>query len=249
MRNTKPPLYYNLITMATSLNKAIENLYAAFESYSANAVDIKVNSCDCCVNDQEIRDITIKPLRELTEDNLGHLSRSAISTFGSVDHYKHFLPRILDLMTQPGSDLLGDFTCFEKLNYGEWETWPEAEQKAIHDYFEAFWETIIHHPKATTDQINETLFILLYYDFNERVFIEWGKSNSLLSTLIIVNNVLNGWCRDINNHIDDLKNWLYSDEVLNKLERAFFVSEDLEIANRISIVYTILEKKQRITFK
>jgi len=218
--------------MKTPLDLIIENLYSVFEPYTANPTELRAYSCDCCVNDEEIREITTKPLKELTKDDLGHFSRSAISTFGGISHYKHFLPRILDLMTKSDSSMLGDFTCYEKLNYGEWETWSRAEQKAIEDYFETFWKTVIHNPNASTDQIKEALFILLFYHFNENVFIEWENSKTPVSSLVIVDNILNGWyCGEIKKYEDVLKNWLYSDPVLQKLETSFFTTNNAELAN------------------
>ena len=235
--------------MRTSLKVAIENLYTTFESYSANPTELRAHSCSCCVNNQEIREITNKPLKELSETVLSYYSRIAICNFGNIGHYKYFLPRLFELMSKPKSELLEDFTCFEKLNYCEWETWPRSEQSAIEGYFEALWKTVIHDPNATSYQINETLNILLYYHFNEHVFIEWENSTTSASTLSIVDNVLGGWyTRNAKSYADALIDWLYSDAVLQKLETAFFAVRDVEIANRISITYTILERKQEIIF-
>ena len=235
--------------MKSELTLAIEHLYEVFSSYTANPTELRAYSCDCCVDDDEIREVTTKPLKELTEDALGHISRSAISTFGNVDHYKHFLPRILDVMSEPNSEILGDFTCFEKLNYGEWETWPDLEQRAIEHYFDVLWKTVIQDTNTNTYQIQAVFEVVLLYQNKEMIFNAWEHSNSLSSTLFIVDSVLNGWqYENIKNHKNTVTNWLYSEAVLHKLERSFYNTKDPEIASRISITYTILEKKHPISF-
>jgi hypothetical protein len=81
------------------------------------------------------------------------------------------------------------------------------------------------------------------------IFNAWEHSNSLSSTLFIVDSVLNGWqYENIKNHKNTVTNWLYSEAVLHKLERSFYNTKDPEIASRISITYTILEKKHPISF-
>ncbi len=235
--------------MNTKLTLAIENLYQVFSNYAANPTDLRMSSCDCCVDDDEIREITIKPLRNLTEKELGHISRSAISTFGTVDHYKHFLPRIFELMSKPNSDFADSFTCYEKLNYGEWETWPDEEQRAIEHYFDVLWETVIQDTTSNRYQIQDVFDIVMLYQSKEIIFNTWEQTDTLPSTLFIVDSILSGWnCINNKRHLETITNWLYSTVVLQKLEHAFFKAEDPEIANRISITYTILEKKQPIYF-
>lgn len=235
--------------MNTKLTLVIEHLYQVFSRYTANPTDLRMNSCDCCVDDDEIREVTIKPLRDLTEKELGHISRSAISTFGTVDHYKHFLPRIFELMSQPNSNLTDSFTCFEKLNYGEWETWPDEEQRAIEHYFDVLWKTVIQDATTNAFQIQSAFDIMMLYRPKEIIFTTWEQTDTLPSTLFIVDSILSGWyCMNNKRHLEIITNWLYSKAVLQKLERAFFRTKNPEIANRISITYTILEKKQSIYF-
>jgi hypothetical protein len=235
--------------MKTELTLAIDHLYDVFSSYTANPTDLRACSCDCCVDDDEIREVTIKSLKELTEEALGHIARSAISTFGNVNHYKHFLPRIFDVMSKPNSDILGDFTCFEKLNYGEWETWPDIEQRAIEHYFDILWKTTIQDTNTNTYQIQCVFEVVLLYQNKEMIFNAWEHSNSLSSTMFIVDSILNGWqCINIKRHKELITKWLYSKAVLQKLECAFFKITDPEIVSKISITYTILEKKYPIYF-
>lgn len=235
--------------MKKELNMAIKNLYSVFEKYYLDATKLRGNSCLCCVTDEEIKEIIVKPLKQLSEDELGHFSRSAISTFGTIEDYKHFLPRILELMQYPKSEFLFDFTCFEKLNYSEWETWSIEEQNAIKDYFVTLWYTIINDESTTDYQIEGVLDIILKYGCLDIALSEWSNSETFKSTLFIVEGVLNGFnFKLIDEEYNKISEWLSSEMVLSKVEDVFFKTEDTALANRIAIAHTILENKYNIIF-
>ncbi|PKV48094.1 hypothetical protein ATE84_0082 [Aquimarina sp. MAR_2010_214] len=235
--------------MKTRLDKAIDNLYNVFSKYHLDVIKLRDHSCPCCVTDEEIREIVMKPLKQLSENELGHFSRSAISTFGTIEDYKHFLPRILELMQYPKSDFLFDFTYFEKLNYSEWETWPIEEQNAIEDYFTVLWYSIINDKNTTDYQIDGVLDIILKYGYLDMALSEWSKSETLKSTLFIVEGVLNGFNFKLSDKkYNKVSEWLSSEIVLSKVEDIFFKTENAALANRIVIAHTILENKYTITF-
>jgi hypothetical protein len=59
-----------------------------------------------------------------------------MTTWGDVNHFKHFLPRVFELVWELGVDLS---TIFGKLEYASWRTWPVAEQAAVRQFLRAFW--------------------------------------------------------------------------------------------------------------
>ncbi|GAA4278672.1 hypothetical protein [Aquimarina mytili] len=235
--------------MKTKLKISIDNLYTVFKKYCVDSTKLRASSCPCCVTDEEIKEIVGKPLERLSEEELGHFSRSAISTFGTIEDYKHFLPRILECMQYPNTDLLFDFTCFEKLNYAEWETWPFEEQKAIESYFETLWCTVINDENTTGDQVEGVMSIILKYGYLDRALLEWSKSNTSKSTFCIIEGILNGFNFEVNdNDYDIMFKWLTSHTIKSKIEDMYFKTNDKELANKIAIVYTILENKWEVTF-
>ncbi|PKV51360.1 hypothetical protein ATE84_3444 [Aquimarina sp. MAR_2010_214] len=235
--------------MKTKLYTAVEKLYKIFEKYHLDATKLRAYSCPCCVTDEEIREIVVKPLKQLSEDELRYFSRSAITTFGTVEDYKHFLPRILELMYYSKSDFLLDFTCYEKLNYSEWETWSIEEQSAIEDYFLTLWYTIIHNESASDYQIESVINIILKYGDLDKVLIEWSKSKTLKAILFIIEGVLDGFNFKLSDReYDTITEWLSSETMLSKIENMFFKTKDSVVANRIAIAHTILENKYSLTF-
>ena len=117
------------------LAAAIENLYMVFSAYPLSEV---IHGCPCCVHDEDHQNLRSAPLRELTLPALRRYSEKAMTTWGDVDDFRHFLPRLLELV--PENPLLFvEEILFGKLNYGKWWTWSESEQKAIDRYLQALW--------------------------------------------------------------------------------------------------------------
>ena len=60
-----------------------------------------------------------KQLRELEDEDLARYAFKAMTTWGDVNDYKHYLPRIFELSAK--RELLVDtFVTLGKLEYGKW---------------------------------------------------------------------------------------------------------------------------------
>lgn len=98
--------------------------------------------------------LTSAPLRELTAEQIGGYAGWAITTVGGVDHYRHFLPRILELSARGAAGQIGlaPPSLAQKLNHAGWRSWPNDEYVAISTLFAAAWpihrETGSHHEAA-----------------------------------------------------------------------------------------------------
>src|SRR5689334_4808434 len=86
------------------LQASVENLYTVFARYPL----AEIEHCKCCVTPEENARLSAKPLRELTEADFGRYPGKAITTWGHDEDYKHFLPRLLELvLTDAGGFFLG----------------------------------------------------------------------------------------------------------------------------------------------
>jgi len=64
-----------------------------------------------------------------------------MTTVGDVDDFRHFLPRIFELLVDGA--LTGEIDpeiVLGKLTYGGWFNWPEPEQAAIRAYLGILWQ-------------------------------------------------------------------------------------------------------------
>ena len=64
-----------------------------------------------------------------------------MTTWGTEEDFKHFLPRLLELVTAEESitDVVDSEVLLGKLAYADWTHWPSEEQKAVNDYLNALW--------------------------------------------------------------------------------------------------------------
>jgi hypothetical protein len=91
-------------------------------------------------------------LRKLSRNDLRDYAMDAVYTWGTGDDFKHFIPRLFELLTQApdyGHDFVHPASVFGKLAYeswcsSSWRSWPEAEQQAISDYFGAVWNAALN---------------------------------------------------------------------------------------------------------
>jgi hypothetical protein len=137
-------IMYRGITSA-ELTIAIERLYEVFARYKVRG---PVPGCSCCVPEAMSIAIARVPLRTLDHNGLYLYSHKAMTTWGDVDHFRYFLPRLCELICLPDDDenqsrrVEVDWLCM-KLDGGKWREWPQVEQDAIAGYLLALWREII----------------------------------------------------------------------------------------------------------
>lgn len=137
--------------MTEQLKSAIEGLYGTFSGY---LVPQRMDGCPCCVSLSDKDKIHLKSLKDLSADDISHYASKAMTTWGNVDDFKHYLPRIFELMLD--DDFYPDaFVVLGKLEYGLWETWSDNEQQAIKTFLLEWWNYLL----ITKDRFDEDRFM------------------------------------------------------------------------------------------
>lgn len=112
---------------------AIAGLYAVFARYPQRAIE----ACPCCVSSEDLTRLARLPLRRLTERHLSTYAVKALTTWGDEADFKHFLPRLFELALDSDSWPLDLDHLAIKLEYAEWQRWPEHERAAVAELFAA----------------------------------------------------------------------------------------------------------------
>ena len=121
------------------LQMAIEELYLTFESYELPKF---TNPCRCCHKEADEALLCSQPLRKLEPRELNQYAFDALLTWGDAALFKHFLPRIYELMVRPfGPSALhiDPEILLRKLKYGRWREWPLREQRVLERFLHALW--------------------------------------------------------------------------------------------------------------
>jgi hypothetical protein len=220
------------------LRAAIENLYVAFSRYPPRMVPVE--GCPHCVSKVEEVLLASKPLRQLTAKDFGRYEYKAMTTWGSENDFKHFLPRLLELVVRKeiDQDLIPN-----KLNYAQWRNWPQDEQNAIETYLLCIWKQILQSPDESYEVANWLNAIAGVID-DLRPFLKlWEQSCSSPALHHLAEYIEhNGWSLLDS---DPVKTWLLNPTTVEKFEQRYFENPNESYANEIATVVDYLRTVQR----
>lgn len=91
-------------------------------------------------------------LQDLSGSDLSTFVVSSMMTWGNVNDFKHFLPRILELAAQLDEDLMPEVAT-GKLNIGNWRSWPAKEQQALRGFGLAWWQRALEPPAGNLTRV------------------------------------------------------------------------------------------------
>lgn len=131
-----------------ALRDAIERLYEQFAKYP---LPIDTNPCPCCHTSEDEALLHARPLRDLHAEQLRTYAGDALLVWGDVNVFKHFLPRIFELVvTMPNAayELDDPEIVFSKFRHGKWRTWPKEEQAAVERFLHAAWQEVLNNPPS-----------------------------------------------------------------------------------------------------
>jgi hypothetical protein len=110
-----------------------QTLPAIYEIFSKHSKPKDFPICQCCLSEDEKRDLLGRKLTELSADDLMSYASNVFLTVGSVPDFKYFLPRILDHSVNERFNWPDPEVVFGKLKLAAWTDWPQGENNAIID--------------------------------------------------------------------------------------------------------------------
>ena len=241
--------------MTSRLKNSISDLYETFEKYrSGPAMSGSPLYSDLAKWNE---DIFSKSLAELNEDDLSRFVGKSITTWGNENDYKHFLPRIFELTAEFRTPY-EIWIAFGKLEYGEWHTWPENEQKVIHEFMLALWQNIVNDNSEKAEWEFKDYFSSIahfYPNFSDLINI-WWESDSKASikhladflideqTAIFDRKKISGFY-DKKENTEEFIAWVLSDRILEKMQQKYFEYEKESFSEKISWAEQIIVQERK----
>lgn len=198
--------------------RRLEHTFAAYPAHHP------VEGCSCCV--------TTEDQAALAAGDIGRFAFKALTTWGDVDDFKHFLPRLLDHDLEQALD---------KLAYADWRAWPPPEQRAIEEYLAALWEE-----RLATDEYppaGELLLAMGRLGLDLRPRLERWRLRTdeaaMAQLAALINDDIAGSLKPTIYNLTDepssaahqtLLAWLLDPATAEALEAAFFAAEGPEAA-------------------
>jgi hypothetical protein len=134
--------------MTPALKTAIANLYVTFSHYPFRP---EIDGCPHCVSAEDQKKLAAKALNLMESEDISRYSWKAMTTWGEVEDFKHFLPRLLELIATTGI-AYNSGVVLRKLEYAKWNDWEQAEKDSTHSFLLAWW----------TESITEKDGLILY---------------------------------------------------------------------------------------
>ena len=178
-------------------------------------------------------------------------------TWGDENDYRFYLPRILELTSELKTPY-DIWTIYSRLEDAKWKTWNADEQAALNDFTIELWNNLlIDNSEKAEWEFKDYFHAIAYFhpDFTEILKV-WEINNSFASIKHLTNYIFeerqhlfdNNYIDSIEKNtknIEQFKTWLTSDNILKKIEKAFYDIENKEIAERLSWVEQILTNEKK----
>lgn len=235
----------NINESKNELATAIEALYTTFARYKLKE---PVEGCPHCTSSEDDRLLNSDSLRKLPAANLERFAFKAVSTLGTLEDFKHFLPRILELAALQGK--LG-YTNFEiilgKLDYAGWKHWPERERQAIRRYLLALWANELDNYPAPVEA-DDCLCGIGNCEDDLQPYLQVWRGKNIASSLNHLADFIecnarhllkdkqlgNAFWEEREPQMRQVIDWLLAPAMTKKLESAFFNCKDATLAEKLS---------------
>jgi len=237
--------------MITRLNLAIEELYEVFGGYAPNR-QMAASPLHDDMIDGWRKQLFGTPLRKLTSEQLTIFTGKAMTTWGDVPDFKHFLPRMLELAALHDAPY-GFWIIIDKLEYGHWRTWLQSEQQALEEYLLALWINLLRDNSETAEAEFDMYLaaILTAYPGIEVLLEHCDLEQGGPAVKHLANHIYKEqrfiFDRDFKKgyvHAPAFANWLLRENTIRRLETAFYQYEKEEFAAVISWAEQILRSQK-----
>ena len=189
-------------------------------------------------------------LEKLKAENLYNFCSSVMLTWGKEDDYKHFLPRIYELIANYNSPY-EEWIILDRLNDCKWRDWEIEEVKSVEFYLIELWLNLL---KSSGYKFNDYFSAIanVYPDFDE-MLLKWQTCTSRNSAQILANyfneeyknifiaKLLPGFETNIELGVTLFK-WITSEAMIEKIKKDYFKYEDEDFAPNLSKLLEIIEK-------
>lgn len=237
------------MTPDPALESTIAKLYAVFGSYPAPTET--TYSPHTTITADDVQVLRQAPLKALSGRALSKYTLKAINTWGDDREFRHYLPRILELIVrEPG--WLDVATILGKLETARWRNWPDPERDTVIAFLDALWAAGLRG----TSRVSLELLALGAATAGLRIdhwIDQWRRSSEMsaavgLADLITLerDSLLRGGVGDEwpDSARPQLEAFVRSPEARNLIEAAFHRSSDGAQQSLLSDALGILEALQ-----
>ncbi|MFF3665807.1 hypothetical protein [Microtetraspora malaysiensis] len=219
---------------SSDLDSALDALYAAFSRYPLPA---KSDVCDHCVSAERVLATRAAPLRMLTASALEPYAWNALNTWGDIDEFKHYLPRLLELLIL---EELDGFLHAQSLMLRvgvRWRSWRQTEQRAITATVGAWWRHTLSNYPRDVDIMRLIEIIADCLELDLAPYLAKWESNTAETAARHMASLMQDFTVTVARDTEWdrlLDNWIRGSAPAEILEAGFFSASSPEVAQELS---------------
>jgi hypothetical protein len=244
--------------MRPQLHAIIEEAYEVFNDYRVRH-SLSVCHCNCCMTEENERNLLKTPLRDIPAKLLAEYTNSAHAwDDGPVAReMRYFLPRYFELLAiDDPPDNGGVDICLRRLGYANWRTkWPDRECDAIDRFFDEYMRSSLERTdlvlwpvgwRLAFDLSDVLTLVVTAHGNLQRALTVWEAADvpcAAIHMAALRGRVLSEADRTyfhsayLENHreaADTIGAFLMRPEVTQRIETAFFQIEDPRLQQLVS---------------
>ncbi|MCQ1780401.1 hypothetical protein NOJ05_24575 [Neorhizobium galegae] len=238
---SRPSTRLSSMHLTPTLRRLLDQGYEAFAHYRRPTA---LETSPLRNPEKLLKRLTSKPLRLLEVEDVQEYAAAALTTVGTVDDYKHFLPRLLDLSVD--SAVVEPEVIALKLKAADWLAWPQNQTHVVEQIFaEACGHAFRQHPAKHFANKWLVSLAILNVDLN-KILIEIETSNNDFCALQLAHLILSElpfasdpfergyWMEVPDNTLQETRTWLLSQEIRRLLlsVRGRIGSKDVSLLDR-----------------
>jgi hypothetical protein len=235
-----------MVMNSQAISDSIENLYRVFAKYPLKP---KIEGCPCCVKEEDIQVLYSETLRELSD--LDYYGYKAMTTFGDVDDFKHFLPRLFELLIQRRFGY-NDEILFDKLDHANWQNWEEKEKIAVENFLIDLirWTVDFEKENASLTKTYLDGIAGIVKDITPylNLWLEEISENRIMTLKYLIIDCDYGKLNSFHQNpkkSKQIKDWLISETTVQKLEDHFLNNQQLQNLPELSELLEEIYRLQR----
>ncbi|MCA0363946.1 MAG: hypothetical protein LCH67_07865 [Bacteroidetes bacterium] len=177
-----------------TLEELIHQAYKIFEKYT---IGTTLDVCKrCCVSDSDEAALVNTPLREITAQQLrsGYFESARSYSERELWEMKHFLPRVLELMTHFEVPDAATETVFHRLELHKQDQWPAEEMQLLTYFSKLFFEKCLSYYPYSPDGEGISTYLVMFSSAHfdlKPILATWENTASFESVLHYKDLVMN----------------------------------------------------------
>jgi hypothetical protein len=179
--------------MTAELQVIVERSYQVFKKYKAT---IPLDACTaCCLTKEQEEQLVYFSVRDIPFDLLYDYNTAAKTKSPSIQEFKHFLPRFLELTAELKFVHHSAELVLSRFHYYDKNEWTEEERELLQNYAKAlFCQCLTVYPLPELERIDSILIMLAEIKIDiEWLLSEWTNSRTKESILHFNDLIMRGF--------------------------------------------------------